>query len=93
LGGLSARKGNAVSRQLTEAEISAPDVVLRIPAGARLPKSVQDLLFGYSGYLRGNYYVYRVAGYVAKDIEQALRAASARIGKIILWRRASEASR
>ena len=64
-----------MSRQLTDAELSAPDVILKIPAGARLPKSVKDLLFGYSGYSRGNCYVYQVAGYVARDIEQALRAA------------------
>ena len=68
-----------MSRQLTDAELREPDVILAIPAGVSLPKPVGDLLFCYSGYLRKGRYLYKVPGYIARQVEQELRAAEQRV--------------
>jgi hypothetical protein len=60
--------------KLTEAELTEPDVVLVIPFAAGWPKSVGYLLDGYIPIERGGTWVYKVPGYIARQVEAAYEA-------------------
>ena len=62
-------------RELTEAELTEPDVVLVIPFAVGWPKSVGYLLDGYIGYERGGTWVYKVPGYIARQVDAVYYAA------------------
>ena len=68
-----------MSNTLTDAELQENDIYIKIPMSAALPTAAENLLKAYLGYQRRGCYVYKVPGYIARQIETILKAQKERV--------------